>query len=342
MIPTVGYAGPSHSSPVFGGCAVINCLPPPPTFIWDSYTMVPLFILQMDVVSAPCLTFAVCRHADVYPNRYEPWCDRRHTAEQPGSAPIRRRRTVATAAGRPEDLPAASDGVPDAASSTADMVAIVTREVLKQLREDRDATRAADVTPTAPAPAVDAAPEVVWPMAGPSIERDNPIDFAVAGALSSLMDDKGEPAPNTCVLFHTTALGADLPERIKAKIWANEFVEFFELTHVHHFQPQQMAVSSGDSHQVFSLLPQARGRQISTIAQWTSAFLVFGAIYAQRFPEAAPGLFKYCEVVRDIAATGPPFAWRQYDARFRSLRQFDLAGFPGSNPGGTFLQVFVH
>ena len=93
-----------------------------------------------------------------------------------------------------------------------------------------------------------------------------------------------------------------------------------------------MAVSSGDSHQLFSLLPQARGRQISTIDQWTSAFLVFGAIYAQRFPEAAPGLFKYCEVVRDIAATGPPLAWRQYDARFRSLRQFDLAGFLWEQP----------
>ena len=171
-------------------------------------------------------------------------------AEPPAPAPpIRRRRMVTAAAGRQEDLPAAPDGVPDAAGSTADMVAIVTREVLKQLREDRDAARAADVTPTAPAPSVDPAHEVVWPMAGPNIERDNPMDFAVAGALSTLMDDKGAPAPITCVPFHTTALGADLPERIKAKIWANEFVEFFELTHVHHFQPQQMAVSSGDSHQ---------------------------------------------------------------------------------------------
>ena len=149
-------------------------------------------------------------------------------AEPPAPAPpIRRRRTVAAAAVRPEDLPAAPDVVPDAAGSTADMLAIVTREVLKQLRENWDATRAADVTPTAPAPSVDAAPEVVWPMAGPNIERDNPMDFAVAGALSTLMDDKGEPVPNTCVPFHTTALGADLPERIKAKIWANEFFEFF-------------------------------------------------------------------------------------------------------------------
>ena len=149
-------------------------------------------------------------------------------AEPPAPAPpIRRRRQVAAAAGRPDDLPAASDGVPEAAGSTVEMVAIVTREVLKQLREDRDATRAADVTPTAPVPSVDAAPEVVWSMPGPNIERDNPMDFAVAGALSTLMEDKGEPAPNMCVPFHITALGADFPERIKAKIWANEFVEFF-------------------------------------------------------------------------------------------------------------------
>ena len=111
------------------------------------------------------------------------------------------------------------DGVPDAAGSTADMAAIVTREVLKQLGEDRDATCAADVTPTAPAPSGNPAPEVA--MAGANIERDNPMDFAVGGAISTLMDDKCEPAPNTCVPFHTTALGADLPECIKAKIWAN-------------------------------------------------------------------------------------------------------------------------
>ena len=50
-------------------------------------------------------------------------------------------------------------------------------------------------------------------------------------------------------------------------------------------------------------MPQRNGRQISTIDQWTSAFLVFGAVYTQRFPEVAPGMFKYCEVVRDIVQT---------------------------------------
>ena len=41
---------------------------------------------------------------------------RKRAAEaKPSAPPIRRRRTVAAAAGRPEDLPAASDGFPEAA-----------------------------------------------------------------------------------------------------------------------------------------------------------------------------------------------------------------------------------
>ena len=46
--------------------------------------------------------------------------------------PVRRRRIASAAPGRPDDLPKDT-------ASTASMVAIVTREVLKQLREDRDA-----------------------------------------------------------------------------------------------------------------------------------------------------------------------------------------------------------
>ena len=92
-------------------------------------------------------------------------------------------------------------------------------------------------------------------------------------------------------------------------------------------QPQQLTVSTGSSQQIISVMPQSKGRQISTIDQWT-AFLVFGAVYTQRFPEVAHGMFKYCEVVRDIAQTGPPFAWRQYDEQFRSFRQSNPMNFP--------------
>ena len=82
--------------------------------------------------------------------------------------PVRRRRIASAAAGRPDDLPKDT-------ASTASMVAIVTREVLKQLREDRDA---ALPPPSLPAPVLPA-PEM--PVAAP-------LDLAVTGSLSSLVD----------------------------------------------------------------------------------------------------------------------------------------------------------
>ncbi|KAK2138319.1 hypothetical protein NP493_8027g00002 [Ridgeia piscesae] len=82
--------------------------------------------------------------------------------------PVRRRRIASAAAGRPDDLPKDT-------ASTASMVAIVTREVLKQLREDRDA---ALPPPSLPAPEM--------PVAAP-------LDLAVTGALSSLVDSNIYP-----------------------------------------------------------------------------------------------------------------------------------------------------
>ena len=82
--------------------------------------------------------------------------------------PVRRRRIASAAAGRPDDLPKDT-------ASTASMVAIVTREVLKQLREDSDA---ALPPPSLPAPEM--------PVAAP-------LDLAVTGALSSLEDSNIYP-----------------------------------------------------------------------------------------------------------------------------------------------------
>ena len=127
------------------------------------------------------------------------------------------------------------------------MVAIVTREVLRHLREDRV---------VAPLPvAVPAVPVPVLPVEIPVVPQPHP-----AGAINSLLQgDVGEaPLPKTLPL-HSTALGADLSERIKGKIWANEYVDFYEL--VHNVQPQQLSVSTGSSHQVISMMPQPGKRR---------------------------------------------------------------------------------
>ena len=152
--------------------------------------------------------------------------------------PVRRCRIASAAAGHPGDLP------PTDTASMALMVAIVTREVLKQLREDRDG---ALPSPLLPAPVLPA----------PEMPVTAPVDLAVTGVLSSLVDTNvypGEPTP-TSVPMHTTPLGADLTDKLKGKIWANEFVDFLDLTHPVQQQPHQISVQSSESHQPVSIMP---------------------------------------------------------------------------------------
>ena len=254
----------------------------------------------------------------------------KRAAESAPSVPApqaRQRRQVSTAASQLDEVdhPVVTAGGLQltAGASTAEIVAIVTREVLKHLRKERV---------VAPLPvAVPAVPVPVLPVEIPVVPQPQPaeqMDGGVAGAINSLLqDDVGEALLPKTLPLHSTALCADLSDRIKGKMWANEYVDFYDL--IHNVQPQQLSVSTGSSHQVISMMPQpGKRRQISTIDQWTSAFLVFGAVYTQRFPQSAPGMFKYCEAVQDIARTGLMFAWRQYDEQFRNFRHSDPESFP--------------
>ena len=240
--------------------------------------------------------------------------------------PTKRRRPLTSAAGSPN----VSTPPTGALTNTAEMVALVTREVMQQLRQDR-----ADAPPPPDFPVredVPVAPPVVSSLPHQDQLSADPMDTAVTGALNSLLQGDISASPmSTSLPMHSTALGATLSDRIKGKIWADEYVNFHELTDSSQPQPQQVSFASGS--QVFTLMPQpSKGKQIATIEQWTSAFLVFGATYTQRFSNSAPGLFKYCDIVRDIAVTGPLFAWRQYDEQFRQFRQSDPVSFPWDQP----------
>ena len=70
------------------------------------------------------------------------------TAPPMPAPPVRRRRRVSSAAGGHDESVIPDGGPPTVSTSTAEMVAIVTREVLKQLRDDRTAVPVAG--PAAP------------------------------------------------------------------------------------------------------------------------------------------------------------------------------------------------
>lgn len=118
-------------------------------------------------------------------------------------------------------------------------------------------------------------------------------------------------------------LSSRVGSKIKAKIWANEYVEFGALL---ASTPQidkyalSMTPSTGPSKQPrLTLEPYHAPKKVSNIQQWVSAFNIFVSIYTERYQSETPQLMKYCEVVRDIALSHGDWLW--YDEQFRYLRQ---------------------
>ena len=98
-------------------------------------------------------------------------------------------------------------------------------------------------------------------------------------------------------------LASRVPERIKNKIWANEFIDFSNLVitfkddNNYTFQLQ----SNDTGQQVLSMVPNHKRPTIQNIEQWTTAFQIFISIFTQRFPQDSPALMKYGSVVSRVS-----------------------------------------
>ena len=124
-------------------------------------------------------------------------------------------------------------------------------------------------------------------------------------------------------------LGGSVMDKIKGKVWANEYVDFGLLLSVTP-GPDRYSISintlTPSSGAQLTLEPWRPPKKITHINQWISAFNTFVAIYVIKFPQEAPKLMKYCEIVRDIAAKLGD--WLFYDEQFRLLRQNAPSKYP--------------
>ena len=111
--------------------------------------------------------------------------------------------------------------------------------------------------------------------------------------------------------------------KIKAKIWANEYIDFGALLSV--APPREkfalsMVPSGGAVNQPqLTLEPSHTPKKVTNISQWLTAFNTFVSIYSEKCSQDAPKLMKYCEVVRHLANKSGD--WIFYDEQFRYLRQ---------------------
>lgn len=119
----------------------------------------------------------------------------------------------------------------------------------------------------------------------------------------------------------STPISSQVSSKLKKKIWRNTYFDIASLLpRAPAAQPGQFSLQLGSKSQI-NLVPSVQTRKIYTIEAWTAAFIRFAAIYTERYTTEAPQLFKYMEIVRDLAFKKPGNAWQIYDQQFRSLRE---------------------
>ena len=122
----------------------------------------------------------------------------------------------------------------------------------------------------------------------------------------------------------TTPIDAQIPSKIKRKIWENKYVDLAVLlpntSYTNLKANRRFSLEIGQNSKI-SLVPNTYTKKITLIEQWTTAFLRFAAIYGIKFPKEMSKLMKYTEIVRDLANRRPGLSWLMYDIQFRCLRQ---------------------
>ena len=138
----------------------------------------------------------------------------------------------------------------------------------------------------------------------------------VAGGRLTFSSEK----PDETFSSVTFDLESRASDRIKAKIWANEYVDVGSLLAVSPEESKyQISVTNDHDYPSLCLEHVKQKRSSLSIDQWVTTFNVFVAVYTIKVHIAISSLLKYCEVVRDIATKQGN--WRYYDEQFRFLRQ---------------------
>ncbi|KAK3717505.1 hypothetical protein QZH41_005457 [Actinostola sp. cb2023] len=164
----------------------------------------------------------------------------------------------------------------------------------------------------------------VCPIDGPMVKL---VVWSPCGISHILQDFATGPAgwsPSMVSIGHVWSLGSRVSARLKAKIWAEEYVDFGALLSI---PPQSekyslsLARPSGSSlcTPQLTLEPCHQPKKVTTIDQWITAFHTYVSIYSEKFSSQTSRLMKYCETVRDLAQK--PGDWYYHDEQFRYLRQ---------------------
>ena len=144
----------------------------------------------------------------------------------------------------------------------------------------------------------------------------------IKGAIGGEEMDTGEAESYTKYMV----LGSMVEAKVKAKIWAHEYVDLASL----HPKSETRAQPGTPSMMGMPSAPPAP-KQPANWSDWYRLFSVYAAVYLKKYPECGPDLLSYMFKLHNMARKDPTcFKWRAYDVQFRQLRQncTDLPWYP--------------
>ena len=150
---------------------------------------------------------------------------------------------------------------------------------------------------------------------------NQPPQQTCASGIGAILDQVflGEPARSAQPVLNIKEgipLGASVSSKIKTKIWNHEYVDFKSLIDSKE-EPLSVTISTG----VINLHQGQKTKYPISLNQWTDAFLIFSAVYLEKFANEAQNLLKYGHMIRELQYLHGDHAFRQYDEQFRKLKE---------------------
>ena len=132
-------------------------------------------------------------------------------------------------------------------------------------------------------------------------------------------------------LAHTTLpLSANIPLTTKNKIWQHQFVDLHTLLNKTDTS-KRLKLELDPSGTFVTCSPPQENKNPLSIEKWTSAFIIFSAIYLERFtpqfPNKALELLQYSDTIRYAAFTYGGRGWAMYDEHTRKTWTSPLVPF---------------
>ena len=161
-----------------------------------------------------------------------------------------------------------------------------------------------------------------------SIQTDN----LLAGTHTNMSDNvpNTNTTVNSNIQFNSSiskplALGVD--PKIKAKIWAQEYIDIGCLISRKATKPRFQAVESEKGGMIWEKT-QPPNFRFESVAHWLSAYHIFVSIYAVKYPQETGALMKYAHTIQSLARRAGDTAAFIYDRTFREWREHDWEKLP--------------